>query len=117
MADMGEEFVKKIRPAGCVMFIVLAILVAVVCLTAGRDPIRGYEPPQSDEYYARHLDELQAELEANVFPQLEGVLGSRVEDNVLVVELDTNYFAVTRSALLRYYGQELFRLERVETGG
>ncbi len=114
---MGEEFVRKIRPVGCVMFILLAILVAAVCLTAGRDPIKGYKPPQSDEYYAQHLDELQEELEANVFPHLEGVMGSRVENDVLVVELDTNHFAVTRSALLCYYGQELFELVRVETGG
>ncbi len=111
---MGEEFIKKIRPAGCVLFIVLAVLVAAVCLTAGRDPIKGYEAPQTSEYYSQHLDELREELEANVFPQLDGVAGSRIGDGVLIVELDTNSFAVTRSALLRYYDESLFELVRVE---
>lgn len=111
---MGEEFIKKIRPAGCVLFIALAVLVAAVCLTAGRDPIRGYEAPQTDEYYAQHLDELQAELEANVFPHLEGVIGSSIGDGILIIELDTNSFAVTRSAILYYYDESLFELVRIE---
>ena len=111
---MGEEFIKKIRPVGCALFLIMAVLVTAVCLTAGRDPIKGYKAPETTEYYAEHPAELQAELEANVFPQLEGVAGSRIENGVLVVELHTDSFAVTRSALLYYFDESLFELERVE---
>ena len=111
---MGEDFVKKIRPAGCVLFIALAILVSAVCLTAGRDPIKGYEPPQTDEYFAQHPEELLTELEENVFPHLQGFRGADVQSGLVVVQLHTDSFAVDRAALLRYYAQELFELVRVE---
>lgn len=111
---MGEEFVKRIRPIGCAMFLILAILTSAVCVTAGRDPIKGYEAPEDMEYYAQNLQELQVELQANVFPKLDGVLDSRVDDGVLIVEIDSSYFAVTRSAILRYYDEGLFEMVRIE---
>ena len=46
----GQSFVKSIRPAGCALFLILAVLVAVLCLTAGRDPIPGYTPPERASY-------------------------------------------------------------------
>jgi hypothetical protein len=88
----GQEFVKKIGAAGCILFLVLAILVAAVCVTAGKDPIPGYE----------------AELEANVFPRLEGVMDSYVEDGRLVVVISRDNFAVSRAAILRYFDKSLF---------
>lgn len=111
---MGEEFIKKIRPIGCAMFLILAILTAAVCMTVGRDPIKGYEAPEDTEYYAENLPELQMELEKNVFPELEGVLDSEIGDGVLIVEIDTSKFAVTRSAILRYFDESLFELVRIE---
>lgn len=111
---MGQDFIKKIRPAGCVLFIALAVFTTVLCFTVGADPIKGYEPPHTDEYYAQHLEELRQELEENVFPHIEGVVSSRVGDGVLVVELHTDRFASARAALLHYYGEELFELVRTE---
>lgn len=111
---MGEEFIKKIRPVGCALFLILAILTVAVCLTAGSDPIKGYEAPQDTEYYAQNLLELQLELKANVFPKLEGVLDSRIDGEVLRIEIDSSYFAVTRSAILRYFDDSLFALVKIE---
>lgn len=104
----GEQFVKWLRPAGCVLFLAVAVLVTVVCLTAGKDPIPGYEPPRDTAYYAQHLDELQAELEANVFPHLEGVVGCGAAGDTLEVRLAEQTFAKTRSAILQYYDLSLF---------
>ncbi|HHU22773.1 MAG TPA: hypothetical protein GXZ52_05070 [Clostridiales bacterium] len=99
---------KKIGIAGCVLFLVLSILVAAVCVTAGRDPIPGYESPKAGEYYARHLDELEAELEENVFHRLEGIQDSYAEDGRLVVVISRENFAVSRAAILRYFDKSLF---------
>jgi hypothetical protein len=111
---MGQDFVKMIKPLGCAICLIVCILVIAVCMTAGRDPIKGYTPPQDSAYYAEHLDELQAELEANVFPNVEGVVSSHIEGDVLAVEIQTDSFAVTRSALLYYFDANLFDLVRVE---
>ena len=111
---MGPEFVKKIRPLGCAIFLLIAVLTTVLCFTAGRDPIRGYAPAQTTEYYAAHPQELLAELEAQVFPALEGVVSAEAAEDHVTVRLQSDRYAVTRSALLRYFDESLLRLERVE---
>lgn len=104
----GEWLMRTLKPLGCVLVLLIAAAVLVVCFTAGRDPIKGYQAPQTSEYYAQHLGELQTELEANVFPQLQGVEGSEVTDGTLAVTIAHRSFAPTRSAILRYYDASLF---------
>ena len=104
----GEDFIKKIRPVGCACFIILAILVTIVCFTAGKDPIKGYSAPESTEYYAGHLEELRSELEENVFPNISGLVDCRIEGNVLEIYLEKADFAVSRSVILRYFDKSLF---------
>ena len=106
----GEGFVKMLRPVGCVVFLILAVAVTVLCFTAGSDPIRGYEAPEDTVYYAAHLEDLQAELEANVFPHLEGVLESAVTGDKVTVTVAEDHFAVTRSAILRYFDESLLEI-------
>ena len=43
----GQASVKNIRPAGCALSPILAILVSAVCLPPGRDPGPRYEPALS----------------------------------------------------------------------
>ncbi len=104
----GSDFVKKIRPAGMALFLGLAILVTVICFTAGRDPLPGYAPPNTSAYFAEHPQELKTELEKNVFPRLSGIRGAEVSDGTVVITIDEAYFAVSRSAVLKYYDKELF---------
>ena len=113
---MGEEFVKKLRPLGCAVFLLLGVLMIIVCLTAGRDPIKGYAPPQDTAYWAEHPEELLVELREHVFPELEGVLDAHLEDGTVVVEIASDRFAVTRSALLQYFDRSLLAFARVESG-
>ncbi len=108
----GQQFVKRIRPAGCVLFIALAILVTAICLTSGRDPITGYKAPQTTEYYAAHPDELAAELEANVFPALLAyTLSAEAGEDGVTVTVGGN-LAAARSAILRYFDQSLLIFQR-----
>jgi hypothetical protein len=107
----GQEFVKMIRPLGAAIFLIVGILFVIICFRAGSDPIPGYESPRGAEYYSQDagtLNELKAELEQNVFPKLEGVAGCRVGDGVLIVTIESDSFAVTRSAILQYFDRSLF---------
>ena len=109
----GQDFVKRIRPAGCVLFIALAVLVTAICLTSGRNPIPGYKAPETTEYYAAHPEELAAELEENVFPALPDYdMTAAAENNAVTVTVDSDHFVVGRAALLRYFDESLLNFQR-----
>ncbi len=111
----GEDFVKKIGPVGAALFLLLGVAVTVILFTSGRDPIPGYAPPQDTAYYAAHLNELRAELEAKVFPALSGVQSCHEMDGRLEITIRKEDFAVTRAAILRYFDPSLFLF--VQEGG
>lgn len=106
----GEWLVKTLKPAGCIFVLLLGILALAVCFTAGSDPIKGYAPPRDAEYYAAHPGELAAELEENVLPRLDAECAVSVADGRVRVEIPRGGFAVTRSALLRYFNGELLEI-------
>ncbi len=108
----GQSFVKAIRPLGCVLFLGLAILVAAVCLTSGRKPIPGYEPPMTTEQYAADLSALEAELEENVFPRLEYEMSAEVTGDAVTVTVEDENFVAGRAAVLRYFDESLLLFER-----
>lgn len=104
----GQWLWKNLKPFGCILCLVLMVAMIAVCFTAGTDPIPGYEPAMDEEYYAENIDELIAELEANVFPHVEGVLGCEAVDGKVAVTIAEGSFAVTRSAIIQYFDIELF---------
>ena len=108
----GQTFVKNIRPAGCALFLILAILVTAVCLTSGRDPVPGYAAPQTMEYYAENPAELVSELEENVFPALEYDMTAAVTDGSVTLTIEDENFVIGRAAILRYFDESLFVFER-----
>lgn len=111
----GEDFVKWLRPAGCALFLGILVLVLIICFSSGRDPIPGYAPPHDTAYYAQSaetMEELKAELEEHVFPELEGTARCGIKDGVLEIQIDEAHFAVTRAAILRYYDSSLFEFTR-----
>ena len=110
----GQEFARAVKPAGCVLLLLILIGVLYICFTSGKDPIPGYEAPQDTAYYVQHLQELKTELETNVFPELEGIEGSDVEGDHLNIRIQSDSFAVSRAAILRYYDLSLFEFERVQ---
>ena len=110
----GQWLVKTLKPAGCVLVLLLFILALAVCFTAGSDPIKGYSPPHDAAYYAGHPDELAVEISENVLPRLNGSASCTLSGGKVRVEIGREDFAATRSALLQYFDGEL--LELVERG-
>jgi len=107
----GQEFVKKIRPVGVVMFLLLFVLYFVVCFTARPDPLAGYASPHDANYYAQNeqtLTELKTELETTVFPLLTGEERCKVKDGKLELVLDSTNYKASRSALLKHFDGNLF---------
>lgn len=110
----GMQFARAVKPAGCILLLLILLGVLYLCFTSGTDPIPGYEAPQGTAYYSEHLDELQTELQENIFPQLDGEEDSRVEGGKLTVILENDFYAVSRSAILRYYDESLFNFQRAD---
>ena len=106
----GQDFLRRIGPAGMALFLILAVLVAAICLTSGRDPIPGYSAPETTAWYAEHPEALVRELEENVFPALpaEYDLRASVSGGTVSVTADSAHFVVARAALLRYFDSGLF---------
>lgn len=110
----GVEIVRWLRPAGCVLVLLISVLMLVFCFTQGRDPIPGYEPPHDAAYYAQHLPELAEELNTHVLPEVDETASAAVDGSTVTVRIDAQRLAVTRAAVLRYYDASLFVFEPVE---
>ena len=104
----GQWLWKNLKPFGCILCLAIMVLTVWICLTSGKDPIPGYEAPADAEYYSANIQALAEELEENVFPHLEGVLGWESGDGVISITIAEEDFAASRSAMLRYFDAELF---------
>ena len=110
----GQWLWKTLGPFGCILVLALMAMALVLCFTAGTDPIPGYEVPESSDYYAAHPDELARELTENVLPRLEGEASVSLSGDAVVVSVDAEHYAATRSALLHFFDKSL--LEIVQAG-
>ena len=107
----GEQFVKWIKPAGCVLFLGIFAAFLVICFTA-KAPVEGYTVPHDSQYYAQHLDELTAELETNLFPRLEGIEDCYISGDKLKIIISDAGFEKSSKAITHYYGENLFIIEK-----
>ena len=111
----GQDFVKKIRPVGCVLLLALGVIVTVLCFTHNSDPIKGYQPPEDTAYYAANPQALVQELEKSVFPALEGEEQATVtSDGKVRVSVDAEHYILTRGAILQYFDSSLLEFEQPE---
>ena len=105
----GQEFVKKIRPVGAAFFLFMLVAYLCICFFSPVPPVNGYIPPQTDGYYAEHIDELTGELRSNLIPALgyEGVSVETGDGRVVITAPETDLDAL-RQDILYYYGEDLF---------
>lgn len=109
----GQEFVKMLRPAGCVIFLLIFAAFFVMCFSHADPPIEGYSVPHDSDYFAEHLDELKAELCANVLPRLEGINDCEVTGDTLTITVDSEHFDECSNAVCYYYSDELFVFKKI----
>ena len=110
----GQEFVKMLKPAGCIIFLLILVGFFVMCFSPGHAPVKGYSVPHDSDYFSEHIDELKAELEANVFPELEGIEGCEVKDGTLLITIDSEGFDESSSAITYYYREALFSFQKTD---
>ena len=107
----GQQFVKSIRPLGAALFLIVAVLVTMICLTSGRDPIPGYKAPETTEYYAENPEALVRELEEHVFPALpDYTMTAEAAEHGAVVTIDSEHYVKGRAALLQYFSVSLLTI-------
>ena len=107
----GESFVKMLKPAGCILFLLLFVIFLIFCFTA-KAPLEGYVKPQTTEYYLTHLEELEQELETNMFPRLEGIEDCYVNGDRLTIIISSDDYEESSGIITHYYGKELFDIQK-----
>ena len=116
-ASAGEQFVKRLRPAGCILFLAITVFTVIFCFSSKGLPVKGYSAPETSEYYAQRPEELEKELEDNLIPLLDGVLSCETEDGKVRIEFDGDKIAAARSHILYYYDSDLFNFVKIENSG
>ena len=109
----SREFVRKIGPFGIIFFLAMFVFFLYWCFTDKPvDLLEGYTAPQTGEYYAENLPELQDELEANVLPKLRGVVSDELGDGAVIITLEPEDYFDSRYSLLQHFDEALFVFER-----
>ena len=103
----GFQIVRWLKPFGSGLVILIFILFLVYAFSTGREPIKGYAPPRSGEYYAAHLDELAEELNDVVLPLVDPAANAEVTDGTVTVAVPHDSYVPTRAAVLRYFDASL----------
>jgi len=105
----GQQFVKMIKPAGCVIFLGIFVAFLVLCFTPPKEPLPGLEPLHDTEYYIQHPYELYAELEESVFPRIVGIESTTLLDNGRIsIEAREDKYDSVKEKITYYYDEELF---------
>lgn len=101
----GEYLFRVLRPAGCLIVLVVLVLFFVTCFTYKRNPVTDYVPPQSAEYYAADPAALAAELNASLLKYLGG--SAAVEDGRVLVTAPADRLESVRSAVCAVFDESL----------
>ena len=110
----GQEFAKKLGVGGAIAVLVLGIIATAAMFTARGTPVKGYEKPQTDEYYAQHPQELCAQVEDVLLP-MAGADGVElaVDGDKVVVTGGQAALHKARMAIIYYYDEALFTFTEV----
>ena len=100
----GQAFVKKIKPLGCAIFLIVMVLFIVLAFTSGRGTVLdtgSYAPPPGVS--ADVPEALCAELKENLLPLLPGENECYVNQGKLFILLDGDFFKDCRATILHFY--------------
>ena len=111
--NTGFDFIKKLRPLGCVLVIVCFVGFLGMCFfSGGEEPIPGYSALHDKAYYAQNLPELKSELEQNVLPHLSGIVSCSMGEDKIIITIEKTEFFKVRNALLNYFDESLLDLRQ-----
>ena len=106
--ETGQAFVRKIGTFGITAFLIIFIGYFIVTFFFGsHTALDDYTPPQTNEYYAQHIDELAEEISIGVAPLLDGIEECQVEDGRVIVVVTPERFATVRTSLLKVFDESL----------
>ncbi len=107
----GAQWAQRLGVLGGVAVLLFSLVFVLTMLTAGPD-IPDHTPAHDTAYYAAHLSELQAELETEVFPHVEGVQFCEEADGKLVIGIRSEDYIETRAVIITLYDRDLFVFEQ-----
>ena len=111
---------KTIKPIGGIIIVALLMLGIAAAFTVNLGVPKPYTPRHDTAYYtssADTMDELLAELRANVFPALQGISSASVDARAMKITVDVdggNYDKVV-AVISRDFDASMF--EFVKAGG
>lgn len=100
----GQQFVKMMRPIGCVICVIVLICFLLIAFSSDKGSvvdIGDYAVPESLD--TQDASALGAELERAVFPQLPGEASWYVEKARLHVIFDDDHFSDCRKTVQHYF--------------
>lgn len=106
----GQQWAQRLGVIGGIVVLLFSLTFVLTMLTAGPEKL-DYTPAHDTAYYLQNLDELQAELEREVFPHVEGVQFCEEADGKLVVGIREKYYLDTRAVIIDLFDRELFIFE------
>jgi hypothetical protein len=118
MTDYGADFVKKVKPFGAVMILLISAIGTIMLFTADMGVPARHEPLHSTEYYLQSYDTMTGlleELEQHIFPAFDTDIQGRVEfsdgNYHLVIITDRTFIGRVRAVLERDFDPVLFEFE------
>jgi hypothetical protein len=118
MTDYGADFVKKVKPIGAVLILLISAIGTLMLFTADMGVPARHEPLHSTEYYLQSYDtmtKLLEELERYIFPAFDTDIRGRIElsngNYHLVIITEQTFIGRVRAVLERDFDSVLFEFE------
>ena len=111
----GQSFVKKIRPIGCVLFLLILVCFLAISFLSGKGNVldtADYTIPETLD--CSDADALGQELSEALLPLLPGNSEWYVEKGKLHLVFDSTYFPDCRATVLHFYPDCGIQFHRAE---
>ena len=107
----GQQWAQRLGVMGGIAVLLFSLVFVLTMLAAGPEKL-DYIPQYDTAYYTQHMDVLQAELEREVLPHLEGVEFTEIVDGKLVIGIRTKHYIDSRAVIIDLFDRELFIFEQ-----